>query len=136
MGGPMLRYGMSGYALDEALRLWLNQKVEGEHRIKTRVAQAMGLTPERFHHWLTGRNKVPLHHLTTLARYFGLSDEAAMLVEIRRLYPPPTAPERLESAETPALVSQFVRDVDAATAPRQRRLPGRRAAAHKTRGTR
>ena len=86
---------MAEYELAEALRLWLlKQKIEAEDRTQSKVARALGISEERFHHWLTGRNRIPLDKLNDLAAYFGFDSDAALLAEVRRLYPPPRVVRR------------------------------------------
>ena len=75
------------YELDAALRVWLQNKMKREDRNRSGVARAVGVSAPRFYWWLTGHNRIPLNKLNQLARYFGYADEAAMLADVRRLYP-------------------------------------------------
>ena len=87
----MLVHPMAGDVLNEAIRLWLNAKVVGEDRTQAKVARAIGVSEERLRHWLTGRNRVPLNALQSVARYFKFPTDAAFLAEVRRFYPAPEA---------------------------------------------
>lgn len=134
---------MTDYDLAEALRLWLlKHKIEGEDRTQAKVARAIGVTEERFHHWLSGKNRIPLNTVLALARYFKFVDDAALLVEVRRLYPaPPAATAALSSVAaasarpmTRAVADATAASARAATAPRPRRRSAPRATARKTHG--
>ena len=110
------------YALDEALRLWLNRAIIGQDRNKSAVARALGVHHQQLRHWLNGHNQVPLYRLNTIAIYFHFENDLALLSEVRRLYPSPSEDARDSTAPfdaaTAARVTAFLKQD---TAPKKRR---------------
>lgn len=117
---------VSGYELHEAIRLWLVQKIDGEDRTQAKVARALGVKQERLHHWLTGRNRVPLDKLRVIASYFKFESEPDLLLAVRRAYPTTDA-----RPSPPEVVRASQRATRAATPPRRQPSPARTAGGRK-----
>lgn len=76
----------------ELLRLYLQGEQRRGRLVSAQLARELGITPAAVDHYISGRNKVPLDRLDTIAQFLDFPTAEAMLAKARAQYgDPPSA---------------------------------------------